>query len=579
MELQRQRDAMHEVADRLEACAPRSWVLRPLRRRGGPPIDGELLATEWRALDQPLRERVLRRAAFVGISAGIASRSAIGLETFILVLLAFTGGRFTLNTELDHPSFYDMLIATVIGSAVSIGISYVLLRRHFLWFAAGEPADDARRRSVARIPIQQVGADILGWVASYLLYALIADVTPLFLVTVGGAFTLAAVTSCSLTYLFAESSARPLAVLALSGTSESRVMHGVRERMFVVWMVSSAVPMVGLIALNTGRWAGWLPPAGRLDWAALFLAVLALTSGLTIVMLVGRAIADPLTEMRSVVEAASRGDLDRRVAVYDSSELGVLQSGLNAMLDGLAEREHIRTLFSRHVGDRVAELAISREAGMVGTNTDVAVVFVDLTGSTAFASQRDPRETAVVLNVFFSVVAEVVERHDGLINKFEGDAALIIFGAPTELDDPAGSALRAARELGEALSEKVPLEWGMGVGYGQVFAGNIGAASRYEYTVIGDPVNEAARLSDRAKEGGAPVCASGAAVAAADPDEAAHWSRTTKVTLRGRSEATEIYVPTGLAARAEPPTLGSVLSELLRIPGTRARDDKEKRSR
>lgn len=578
MELQRSREAMHDVATRIEAWAPRSWVLRPLRRGRGP-MDGELLATEWRALAPSVRQRVLRRAAFVGISVGIGSRSAIGLETFVLVLLAFTGGRFTLNTELDHPNFYDMLIATVIGSAVSIVISFLLLRRHFRWFASGEPADSARRRAVARIPIQQVGADILGWVASYLLYALIADVTALFLVTVGGAFALAAVTSCCLTYLFAESSARPLAVLALSSTSDARVVHGVRERMLVVWLVSLAVPMVGLIALNVGRWTGLLPPAGRLDWATVFLAILALASGLNVVMLVGRAIADPLTEMRSVVEAAAVGDLDRRVAVYDSSELGVLQSGLNDMLDGLAERERIRTLFSRHVGDRVAELAISREGGMAGTNADVAVVFVDLSGSTAFASQRDPRETAVVLNVFFSVVAEVVERHDGLINKFEGDAALIIFGAPAELDDPAGAALRAARELGDALSERLPLEWGMGVGYGSVFAGNIGAASRYEYTVIGDPVNEAARLSDRAKESGTPVCASGAAIAAADPAEAARWSRSARVTLRGRSEATDVYVPTALAARTEPPTLGSVLSELLRMPGARAREEREKRTR
>ncbi len=357
-----------------------------------------------------------------------------------------------------------------------------------------------------------------------------------------------------------------MSVLAMEGTSEPVVVHGVRERMLVVWLVSSAVPMIGLLAINVGRRFQWLPPvAGLVDWVSVVLALVALVSGLIVVMLVGRSIADPLTEMRRVVESARAGDLSDRVAVYDSSELGVLQSGLNSMLDGLGERERIRALFSKHVGDRVAELAISGIDEMTGSNTEVAVVFVDLTGSTSFATQRDPQETAAVLNVFFSVVAQVVAAHDGLINKFEGDAALIVFGAPAPLDDPAGVALAAARELAEALGETVPLEWGMGVGYGTVFAGNIGAADRYEYTVIGDPVNEAARLSDRAKESATPVCASGDALAAADPAETEHWVLVERILLRGRREETEIYVPTAMAQRPEPPTLGSVLGNLMKL--------------
>lgn len=576
MLLQRSRAAIHAAADRIESWGMRQWVIAvhdDARRAAGP--HNEFLADDWQSFDLALRRRVLRRAATVIITIGVVARFLIGLETFALVLLAFNGGRFSLHSEVSHPSFLDMLVAVAAGTAISTVVAVLVLRPRFAWFVSGEPATDANRRAVARIPMLQVGADLAGWASSLGIYALIADVSGLFLVIVASAFTMAAVTSCSLTYLFAESSARPLTVIAMQGSSDPRVLHGVRARMVVVWLVSSAVPMVGLLAINIGRWFGWLPPAaGKLDWASMLLAVLALSSGLTVVMLVGRAIADPLTEMRAVIETAADGDFDQRVAVYDASELGILQSGLNNMLDGLAERERIRALFSKHVGDRVAELAISHEGGddeMVGTNTDVAVIFVDLTGSTAFAAQRDPRETAVVLNVFFSVVAEIVKAHDGLINKFEGDAALVIFGAPTPLADPAGAALRAARQLGEALSETVPLEWGMGVGYGRVFAGNIGAASRYEYTVIGDPVNEAARLSDRAKEGGCPVYATGDAVGAAAPEEAEHWEPFDRIGLRGRAEHTHVFIPVDLAKRAEPPTLGSVLSELMRLPARRAR--------
>ncbi len=87
------------------------------------------------------------------------------------------------------------------------------------------------------------------------------------------------------------------------------------------------------------------------------------------------------------------------------------------------------------------------------------------------------------------------------MNKFEGDAALCVFGAPARSDDPAGQALCAARELAERLEREVPeIGFGIGVSAGRAVAGNVGSEHRFEYTVIGDPVNEAARLSDLAKE-------------------------------------------------------------------------------
>ena len=99
------------------------------------------------------------------------------------------------------------------------------------------------------------------------------------------------------------------------------------------------------------------------------------------------------------------------------------------------------------------------------------------------------------------MVVEVVESSGGWINKFQGDAALAIFGAPLPVDDAATCALRAARTLDERLRDEVPeLEAGIGVAFGEAVAGNIGAESRFEYTVIGDPVNEAARLTDLAKD-------------------------------------------------------------------------------
>lgn len=122
---------------------------------------------------------------------------------------------------------------------------------------------------------------------------------------------------------------------------------------------------------------------------------------------------------------------------------------------------------------------------------------------------------------------------------------MAIFGAPTSLDDPAGKALGAARSLRDALTvhDGMP-DFAIGVTHGRVFAGNIGAEDRYEYTVIGDPVNAAARLSDLAKTRASRVLASASTVSESDPDEGARWRSGDDVVLRGRRQPTTLAEPT-----------------------------------
>jgi adenylate cyclase len=144
------------------------------------------------------------------------------------------------------------------------------------------------------------------------------------------------------------------------------------------------------------------------------------------------------------------------------------------------------------------------------------------------------------------VVVEVVEETGGWINKFQGDAALAIYGAPLAMEDPEGCALRAAREIRRRLSEEVPeLSAGVGVASGEVVAGNVGAERRYEYTVIGDPVNEAARLTELAKSYDECVLASQRTVERARPEERECWRLDEEVTLRGRGAPTRLARPAG----------------------------------
>ncbi|MGW8812483.1 adenylate/guanylate cyclase domain-containing protein [Gordonia terrae] len=517
----------------------------------------------WARIGPTMRSKIALHATVTAMTAVIASNAVIGVETFLLVQLAFNGGQLTFDETLGAPNFPVVVGAIVVGILTNLLLGMLAVRPQLRWFISCQPADHARRRAVQRIPIVQLGVTVVSWSAAALFYVFIAEeLTTATVAGVAVAFALAGMSSACLTYLFAERAARPLAVVVLEDFPTNHVMNGVRVRMLAVWAVSSAVPMVGLLTVNAGRWTGLLPDVyGAVDWTTVILCLVGLASGARVIALVGQAITDPLTEMRRAVHRVDHGDYKARVPVYDSSELGVLQHGFNQMVEGLAERDRMREIFARHVGDTVADLAISDGVGMHGTNKRVGVLFVDIVGSTGLAQQRSPDDTAALLNAFFSIVADVVDLHSGFVNKFEGDAALAVFGAPVEIDDPAGAALGAARDLADRLASSLDIRWGIGVSYGEAFAGNIGAERRYEYTVIGDPVNECARLSDMAKTGRIPALASGAAVESAG-EEAEEWKLLGTRIMRGRSEPTAFYAPIQLVERLGSST--NLIAELLR---------------
>jgi adenylate cyclase len=214
------------------------------------------------------------------------------------------------------------------------------------------------------------------------------------------------------------------------------------------------------------------------------------------------------------------------------------------MADGLRERERIRDLFGRQVGHEVARAALSEGVRLGGEEREMAALFVDVVGSTSLALALPPTEVVRLLNRFFRIVVEAVEAEGGLVNKFEGDAALCLFGAPVAREDHAGDALRAARKLAARLARELPeIDFGIGVSAGVAVAGNVGAEHRFEYTVIGDPVNEACRLAELAKERPERVLASSDALDRAAASESVAWRVTDAAVLRGRLAPTQLAHP------------------------------------
>src|SRR4029450_3635019 len=147
---------------------------------------------------------------------------------------------------------------------------------------------------------------------------------------------------------------------------------------------------------------------------------------------------------------------------------------------------------------------------------------------------------------------DTVNRHGGFVNKFQGDAALCIFGSPSEPPDACGAGLAASRELHDDLISVLgETEFGIGVSAGRAIAGHIGAQARFEYTVIGDPVNEAARLTELAKLEPEHVLASAIAVSGALDAEALCWDVGEIVELRGRTAPTQLARPLNLVSSSE----------------------------
>ena len=370
-------------------------------------------------------------------------------------------------------------------------------------------------------------------------------------------------------YLQSERVLRPVAVAALrGGVPENFRAPGVIQRQVMTWVLSTGVPILAIVlALVASKFEVLTAPADKLTTPILLLAIAALIIGLFGTVLVAMSIADPLRQLRWALGEVQRGNYNAHMQIYDASELGLLQAGFNDMVRDLAERQRLRDLFGRYVGEDVARRALERGTELGGQERDVAVLFVDLVGSTQLAATMPAGEVVNLLNDFFRVVVDTVNRHGGFVNKFQGDAALAIFGAPIEHPDACGAALAASRELhDEVLKVLGQTEFGIGVSAGRAIAGHIGALARFEYTVIGDPVNEAARLTELAKLEAGHVLASAIAVSGALDAEALCWDVGEIVELRGRAAPTQLARPLNLASPEEAAAVSEASSDDVRSP-------------
>ncbi len=476
----------------------------------------------------------------------LLASNLVGVTVAAVLILFVLPGPSLLSSEFLVPTAIVVPVYVTLAAVIGLIWARSIALRRVKWYLLGNEPTTRERIGTLRVPwrmtLVQAFLWLLGTAVVTTAYGVVDTET---IAPVGFTVIFSGMVVCGASFLYADFGFRPLSAVALaSGPAPRARFIGAMTRVRVSWALGSGIPVVGLSIVAIFTLAGRPVAESRLSVIVLVLSATSLLAGYLLVSLATGSLLGPVRSVRWAIEDIKKGEFSRRVVVFDGTELGELQRGFNQMASGLQERERIRELFSRHVGRDVAAAAEQRDPELGGSDSRVGVVFVDIIGSTRMAVESEPAEVVDMLNRFFRVVVEAVSEHGGTVDSFLGDAALVVFGAPRAMDDPATATLACARALAERLPDRVEgCRAGIGASYGTVVAGYVGADDRFEYTVIGDAVNEASRLCELAKDQPDLVLASGATVDAAEPAERDRWEAIGSEVVRGRSTPTELCVP------------------------------------
>jgi adenylate cyclase len=299
----------------------------------------------------------------------------------------------------------------------------------------------------------------------------------------------------------------------------------------------SALPVGGLRRTIRGDFA----------WLLLFLA----GAGLGALLLGGRM----ALRMTRALEALVGGFRKLAVQQYTpvpvmatGDELEELARGFNQAVAGLEERDRLKTTFGKYMTESVMSHLLTNRVQLGGDTLQVTILFSDIRGFTSISEQLDAQHLVALLNEYFTEMVDIVMDHGGVVDKYIGDAIMVVFGAPVPEPDDALRAVRAAVKMREALARlnrrleargATPIRTGVGLHSGEVVAGNIGSERRMEYTVIGDAVNLASRLEGATKDLGADLVISETTYELVREHVTARVLGT--ITVKGREQPVAVY--------------------------------------
>ena len=315
------------------------------------------------------------------------------------------------------------------------------------------------------------------------------------------------------------------------------------------WKLLGALPIINVI---TGVVVSGLSTSGQASLEDLgldvFVAVIvAFTISFELTVLLTKSVLDPVGDLLRATEGVKRGDLSTRVPVVSGDEMGTLAASFNEMVRGLAEREALMEAFGSYVDPDVADRVLREGELLEGEQVEATMLFVDICDFTAFAENASAREAVAQLNDFFGLVVPIVVDTRGHANKFIGDGVLAVFGAPERHGDHADCALEAAVRIAQAVEERYgnDLRIAVGINSGPVMVGTVGGGGRLEFTVIGDPVNVAARVEEATRDTGDQVLLTESTRALLGEKWRAQLDERGSMPLKGKSEPVALYALRG----------------------------------
>lgn len=437
---------------------------------------------------------------------------------------------------------------------IAMGIGRRIARRPLRvveeWLAAERSPTDKERALVLGLPWRAAGLAGMSWAVSALIFGIQTGThhPAAYVIGVVLGILLAGLTTTGITFLLAERALRPLfaevlagQALALTGSTAVRALR-TRPRLLISWALGSGVPLIAIAVVFLGRWDS---SAEDLFWPVLFLVAAGLFAGGVLIAAAARSIAEPVDHVRAALERVEEGSLDHEVRVDDGGEIGFLQAGFNRMVAGLRERERIRDVFGTYVDPEVAEHVLREGTTMAGEEVEVTILFIDIRDFTAMAEKADAREVVATVNRLFERAVPIIRDHGGHVDKFVGDGLLAVFGAPRRTAEHAGQAFGAALQIEQAVKDEFGGELliGAGLNSGVVVAGNVGGAGRFEFSVIGDPVNVAARVEAATRATGDAILVSEHTRKLLPKSIAAALVERPPVPLKGKSEQVRLFAP------------------------------------
>jgi adenylate cyclase len=307
-------------------------------------------------------------------------------------------------------------------------------------------------------------------------------------------------------HTFAQGAMRPVRAALAGDTAIGDSLPRSRPS-FGTWLELS---VLGYVFLFSGTAAMLGIALGRAGAVPLLCVVIA--GALTLVwgvpVTVGAIVSPSLRPIRDLAEATVRvgsGDYLQRLPVVQDDDLGALAASFNRMQAGFAERQRLQAAFGTYVDPALAARLLEQgDDVFTGERREVTVMFIDIRDFTPFAEANTAEDTVARLNALLEIVVPAVVDAGGHVNKFLGDGALAVFGAPNDLAEHTDAAVTAAVLVHRLVAERFggALRIGIGINTGVVIAGTIGGGGKLEFTLIGDTVNVAARVEQLTKTTG-----------------------------------------------------------------------------